>query len=47
MVIPKSADPARLRENFAAGTLRLDDALRRRIDALFPPPRSKQPLAIG
>jgi diketogulonate reductase-like aldo/keto reductase len=47
MVIPKSADPARLRENWAAGTLRLDNAVRRQLDALFPPPRAKHPLAIG
>jgi diketogulonate reductase-like aldo/keto reductase len=47
MVIPKSADPARLRENWAAATLHLDDAVRRQLDTLFPPPRSKQPLAVG
>ncbi len=47
MAIPKSADPARLRENWRAASIRLDDATRQRIDALFPPPRRKQPLAIG
>jgi diketogulonate reductase-like aldo/keto reductase len=46
-VIPKSSDPQRLRENRDAASMPLDDATRRRIDALFPPPRSKQPLAIG
>ena len=47
MVIPKSSDPARLRENFDAASLTLDAATHRQIDALFPPPRRKQPLAVG
>lgn len=47
MAIPKSSDPARLRENWAAAALRLDAEALRRIDALFPPPRGKSPLAIG
>ena len=47
MVIPKSSDPARLRENFDAASMRLDAATLQQIDALFPPPRRKQPLAVG
>ena len=47
MVIPKSSDPARLRENLGARALTMDGALRQQIDALFPPPRRKQPLAMG
>ena len=47
MVLPKSSDPARLRENFEAASVTLDAALRRQIDALFPPPRHKLPLAVG
>ena len=47
MVIPKSSDPARLRRNFEAAALTLDDATRAQIDDLFPPPRRKLPLAVG
>ena len=47
MVLPKSSDPARLRENFEAASVTLDAALRQQIDALFPPPRHKLPLAVG
>lgn len=47
MVIPKSTDALRLRQNFEAASLRLDASLRVQIDALFPPPRRKQPLAVG
>lgn len=47
MVIPKSVDPARLRENFDAASLTLDAAVRGQIDALFPPPQRKQALAVG
>ena len=47
MVIPKSVDAARLRENFAAASLALDAATRQRIDAMFAPPRRKQALAVG
>ena len=47
MVIPKSTDAARLRENFTAASLVLDAATRQRIDAMFPPPRRKQALAVG
>jgi diketogulonate reductase-like aldo/keto reductase len=47
MVIPKSSDPARLRQNLEAASLALDADMRSRIDALFPPPRRRQPLAVG
>ena len=47
MVIPKSSDPVRLRENLAAASLALDADMRSRIDTLFPPPRRRQPLAVG
>ena len=47
MVIPKSSDPARLRENFDAASLTLDAATHRQIDALFPPPIRRVPLAVG
>jgi diketogulonate reductase-like aldo/keto reductase len=47
MVIPKSSDPARLRENLGACALKMEGALRQQVDALFPPPRRKQPLAMG
>lgn len=44
--IPKASDPAHVRENAAAASLRLTDADRAELDAAFPPPRRKQPLAI-
>jgi len=47
MVVPKSSDLVRLRENLAAASLALDADMRSRIDALFPPPRRRQPLAVG
>ena len=47
MVIPKSSDPTRLRQNFEAASLALDADTRAQIDALFPPPRRRQPLAVG
>jgi diketogulonate reductase-like aldo/keto reductase len=47
MVIPKSADPVRLRQNFEAASLALDAGTQVQIDAMFPPPRRKQPLAVG
>ena len=47
MVIPKSSDPARLRENFDAAALRLDASACAQIDAMFPPPRRRVPLAVG
>ncbi len=39
VAIPKTASPEHLRENIVALTLRLDDADRARLAALFPPPR--------
>ena len=47
MVIPKSSDPARLRENFAAAAVPLDAEVQQQLDALFPPPKRKAPLAMG
>ena len=47
MVIPKSSDPSRLRENFDAAALRLDASACAQIDAMFPPPRRRVPLAVG
>ena len=47
MAIPKSSDPARLRENFAAAALALDAATRQQLDAMFPPPARRVPLAVG
>ena len=47
MVIPKSSDPARLRENFDAAAVPLDAAVLQQLDALFPPPKRKAPLAMG
>lgn len=44
--IPKAGSAAHLRENFAAIDLALTDADRREIDARFPPPRGKRPLAM-
>ena len=47
MAIPKSADPARLQQNWQAQQLRLDAAARDALQRLFPPPRRKQSLAVG
>jgi diketogulonate reductase-like aldo/keto reductase len=47
MVIPKSADAARLHENHAAAAAPLAAAVLQQLDALFAPPRRKQPLAVG
>ena len=47
MVIPKSTDLARLRENFDATALTLDAAVRQQIDAMFAPPTRRVPLAVG
>jgi len=46
MVIPKSSDPSRLRENWAAGSLRLTPADRDELDRAFTPPKRKRPLAM-
>jgi diketogulonate reductase-like aldo/keto reductase len=44
--IPKSVHPERLAQNFQASTLTLTDAELAALDAAFPPPRRKQPLAM-
>ncbi len=46
VAIPKSADAAHLRENAAAAKIRLTAQDLAEIDAAFPPPRRKMPLAI-
>jgi diketogulonate reductase-like aldo/keto reductase len=45
MPIPKSSEPARLRENWQAAALRLSDEDRAELDRAFPLPRRKRPLA--
>jgi len=47
MAIPKSSDPQRLRDNWASAALRLDGVELAQLDRLFPPPRRRQPLAVG
>lgn len=47
MVLPKSADPARLHENLEATALRLDESTHRQLDTMFPPPTRRVPLAVG
>jgi len=47
MVIPKSTDATRLRQNFEAASLTLDAATRAQVDAMFPSPRRKQALAVN
>lgn len=46
MVIPKSSDPARIQENWRAQRLSLTPKDLADLDAAFPVPRSKRPLAI-
>jgi len=46
MALPKAASDIHLRHNWAAAQLRLTPADRRQLDALFPPPRRKTPLAM-
>ena len=46
MAIPKASNPAHVRANAAASSLRLDDEDLRHIDQAFAPPRRKQPLAM-
>lgn len=46
MVIPKSSDPDRVRENWRAASLRLTPDDRAKLDKAFPPPRRKRPLAM-
>jgi len=45
--IPKASDPAHVRENAAAGSFDLDADELRAIDAAFPAPRRKVPLATA
>ena len=46
MALPKSTDPARLRENLAAPSVQLEPADLAILDRAFPPPRRKTPLAM-
>jgi diketogulonate reductase-like aldo/keto reductase len=46
IAIPKSAQAAHLRENWGAQAIALDAADRTALDAAFPPPRRKRPLAM-
>ncbi|RZJ20591.1 MAG: aldo/keto reductase, partial [Haliea sp.] len=44
IAIPKTADPERMRENFAAADIVLDAAQQAELDALFPRPAAATPL---
>jgi len=46
IVIPKSGDAARVRENAAALEVKLDAVQRAELDRLFPPPSRAQPLEM-
>jgi len=46
VAIPKAVKPEHLRDNLAAAEVVLSPETLRRIDAIFPPPRRKQPLAM-
>jgi len=46
IAIPKAADARHLRDNWAAAGVDLDAEALRRIDAAFPPPRRRAPLAM-
>ena len=46
IVIPKSGDAARVRENAAAREIKFDSAQRAELDRLFPPPSRAQPLEM-
>jgi len=46
IAIPKSVNPQRLDENFAAAQVQLDAAELALLDRSFPPPRSRQPLPM-
>jgi diketogulonate reductase-like aldo/keto reductase len=46
IAIPKAGREEHLRENVAAASITLGDAECARLDAAFPPPRRKQPLAM-
>jgi len=47
MAIPKSSDAQRLQQNWRCTDLRLSPADLAQLDALFPPPRRRRPLAVG
>lgn len=47
MAIPKAVRPQHLRDNLASAGIVLDDAALQRIEAAFPPPRHKTPLAMN
>jgi len=44
--IPKASTPEHVRANRAAADLDLDEATLQKLDAIFPPPRRKERLAI-
>ena len=46
IVIPKSAQRARLKENIGACEIRLSAAQLAELDQLFPPPKRATPLAM-
>ncbi|MDT7952568.1 MAG: aldo/keto reductase [Acetobacteraceae bacterium] len=46
LAIPKAADPAHVRQNAEAARLRLSEEDLRALDAAFPPPARKRPLAM-
>ena len=47
LAVPKSSDAQHLRRNWEAAALHLDGEALAQLDRLFPPPRRKQPLAVG
>ena len=47
MALPKSARALHLQQNWDAAALKLDAATLEGLDAAFPAPRTKQPLAVG
>ena len=47
IAIPKTSDPARMRENAAAADLVLDSEDLASLDRVFPPPARKRPLALN
>ena len=46
LAIPKAGTLRHLQQNLAAGAIKLDAADRQAIEARFPPPRRKVPLAL-
>jgi diketogulonate reductase-like aldo/keto reductase len=47
LAVPKSSDATHLRHNWQAAALRLEADELAQLDRLFPPPRRRQPLAVG